>query len=130
MYDFILRAGVLAATVALIYGGRGRHSVSRCGYGGKKRVLGLHSIWVVLPVYVTAFMLFLFVFYPFIHELSHAGSYEDGVKSHQLSSGRGLVVVGCSAGIPHFLLLLLAEGGKKRNESKALCAEAWLRKQE
>lgn len=61
MYDFILSAGVLAATAALIYGGWGRRSVSRCGYcGKKKRVLGLHSIWVVLPVYVTVFVRFLF----------------------------------------------------------------------
>lgn len=103
------------------------------GTVGKKRVL--HSIWVVLPVYVTAFVRFLF--YPFIHELSHAGSYEDGVKSHQLGSGRGLVVVvaavvvcGCSAGIPHFLLLLLLAEEKKKNESKWFSAEAWLRKQE
>lgn len=103
------------------------------GMVGKKRVL--HSIWVVLPVYVTAFVRFLF--YPFIHELSHAGSYEDGVKSHQLGSGRGLVVVvvaavvcGCSAGIPHFLLLLLLLAEGKKNESKWFSAEAWLRKQE
>lgn len=101
--------------VALIYGGWGRRSVTRCGYCGGG-VLGLHSIWVVLPVYVIAFVrFFLCVFYLFIHELSHAGSYEDSVKSHQLSSERGLVVVvvGCLAGIPHFLLLLLLAEGKK-----------------
>lgn len=105
----------------LIYGGRGRRTVSRCGYSGKKRVL--HSIWVVLPVYVTAFVRFLF--YPFIHELSHAGSYEDGVKSHQLGSRRGLVVVaavvcGCSAGIPHFVLLLLLAEEKKTSLNGSL----------
>lgn len=27
------------------------------------------------------------LFYPFIYELSHAASYEDGVKSHQLGKG-------------------------------------------
>lgn len=86
-------------------------------------------------MYVTAFVRFLF--YPVIHELSHAGSDEDGVKSHQLSSGRGLVVVaaavavwGCSAGIPHFLLLLLLLAEEKKNRSKSFSAEAWLRKQE
>lgn len=69
-------------------------------------------------MYVIAFFL---VFHPFIHELSHAGSYEDGVKSHQLSSGWGpvVVVVGCSAGIPHFFLcLLLAEGGGRETSLK------------
>lgn len=60
MYAFILSGRVLAALAALIYVGWGTHSLSCCGYALKIRVLGLHSIWVVLPMYVTVFVCFLF----------------------------------------------------------------------
>lgn len=56
------------------------------------------------------------LFYPFIYELSHVASYEDGVKSHQLGFGEGVCI-----GIPRFSCssFLL-------KKSKPYSAEAWL----
>lgn len=56
------------------------------------------------------------LFYPFIYELSHAASYEDGVKSHQLDFGEGVWI-----GIPHFSC-----SSSLLKKSKPYSAEGWL----
>lgn len=68
------------------------------------------------------------LFYPFIYELSHAASYEDGVKSHQLGFGEGVCIgiprFSCSSFLLKKIKTILSRGLAVKTRMKTLPHEA------